>query len=105
MKKFLLSLALPCLAFLISGGCVFVQSSAITGTTHAATSGQVIQETANDYGFLHLSAPNGLTQVANQGLLSKCTSGKISNVQTQLSVRDWFYIVQYYEIDTTAVCE
>ncbi len=104
MKKLLVSLGFPCLAFLISAGCVFVQSSAITGT-HAATSGQVIQETANDYGILHLSAPNGLTQVANQGLLSKCSSGKISNVQTQLSVRDWFYVVQYYEIDATAVCE
>lgn len=104
MKNRLISLMLPCLALLVIGGCIFMQSSAITGT-HAGTSGQVIHETANDYGILHLSAPNDLTQAANQGLLSKCPSGKMSNVQTQLSVRDWFYVVQYYEINATAVCE
>jgi hypothetical protein len=50
-------------------------------------------------------APSDLTSSANAALVKQCQSGMLSNVQTELSVRDWFLIVQYYTVDATAVCK
>jgi hypothetical protein len=56
------------------------------------------------YGILRLTAPVGLTTGANSQLAAGCPSGKFTNPQTELSMRD-FIIVQYYTVTTSAVCE
>ena len=93
------------LAALLAGsvqayGCVFVQSSAISDRAGA---GNPISSSASDLGFLHLVAPQGLTQTALSNLLSNCATGKVSGVTTELSVRD-FFIVQSYNVSVSGIC-
>jgi len=59
----------------------------------------------SDYGVLHLSEPSSLTSDANVDLAKQCQSGRLTDVQTELSMRDWFLIVQYYTLTATAVCK
>ncbi|MHB1285946.1 MAG: hypothetical protein ACYCYP_05175 [Leptospirales bacterium] len=102
MKKMIL------LSFLVVfsiAGCVSVDSSSITGATRG-TSGQPIHVTyTGDLGILHLTIPKDLTSNTNKELLALCSSGHISNVQTQLSTRDFLGFVQVYKVRATAVCE
>jgi len=93
------------LAALLAGcaqtyGCVFVQSSAIADRSGA---GNPITANASDLGYLHLVAPQGLTQTALSNLLSNCATGKVSGVTTELSVRD-FFIVQSYNVSVSGTC-
>jgi hypothetical protein len=93
------------LAALVAGcaqvyGCVFVQSSAIADRSGA---GNPITANASDLGFLHLVAPQGLTQTALANLLSNCATGKVSGVTTELSVRD-FFVVQSYNVAVSGTC-
>ena len=93
------------LAALLAGcvqayGCVFVESSAISDR---AGLGNPITSSASDLGYLHLVAPQGLTQTALANLLSNCATGKVSGVATQLSMRD-FFIVQSYTVSVSGVC-
>ena len=81
-------------------GCVFVQSSAIADRSGA---GNPISANASDLGYLHLVAPQGLTQTALSNLLSNCATGKVSGVTTELSVRD-FFIVQSYNVSVSGTC-
>ena len=81
-------------------GCVFVQSSTISERTGAGNS---ISSSASDLGYLHLVAPQGLTQTALANLLSNCATGKVSGVTTELSMRD-FFIVQSYNVSVTGTC-
>jgi hypothetical protein len=81
-------------------GCVFVQSSAIS---ERAGLGNPISASASDFGFLHLVAPQGLTQTALSNLLSNCASGKVSGVTTELTMRD-FFIVQSYNVLVSGTC-
>ena len=81
-------------------GCVFVQSSAISDRSGA---GNPISGNASDLGYLHLVAPQGLTQTALSNLLSNCATGKVSGVTTELQVRD-FFIVQSYNVSVTGTC-
>ena len=83
-----------------ASGCVFVQSSAISERTGAGAS---ISGSASDLGFLHLVAPQGLTQAAFANLLGNCATGKVSGVTTELGVRD-FIIVQSYTVSVTGTC-
>jgi hypothetical protein len=87
---------------LVASACVFVNSSAISESTG---SGSPVKVEYSDYGILHLIAPSDLTSAANAALVKQCQSGVLSNVQTELSMRDWFLIVQYYTVDATAVCK
>jgi hypothetical protein len=87
---------------LLLSACVFVDSSAISESTG---SGSAVKAEHSDYGILHLTAPSGLTSDANAVLAKQCQSGMLSNVQTELSMRDWVLIVQYYTVTTTAVCK
>ena len=82
-------------------GCVMIESSSI-GERRAT--GQGATGTAAGYGILRLTAPVGLTTGANSQLAAGCPSGKFTNPQTELSMRD-FIIVQYYTVKTDAVCE
>jgi outer membrane protein OmpA-like peptidoglycan-associated protein len=89
------------LAFSLSA-CVFIHSSTIGQTTG---SGSPISAAESDYGILRLSKPQGLTSAANADLLKQCQSGLLTDVQTQLSMRDWFLIVQYYTLAANAICK
>ena len=81
-------------------GCVFVQSSAVSDRGGA---GNPISANASDLGYLHLVAPQGLTQTALANLLSNCATGKVSGVTTELGVRD-FFIVQSYNVSVSGTC-
>ena len=105
MKKLLPSIALLTMCFGFLGGCVSLNSSSISEIENAS-SGQAVKVTVSgDPGILHLIAPKDLTQKANQELLSKCSSGKLTDVQTQLSTRDFLGIVQIYKVRASAVCQ
>ena len=84
----------------VTYGCVFVQSSAIADRSGA---GNPISANASDLGYLHLVAPQGLTQTALSNLLSNCATGKVSGVTTELQMRD-FFIVQSYNVSVSGVC-
>ena len=87
---------------LLLSACVLIHSSAISGSSG---SGSTVNAEYSDYGILHLTAPSGLTSDANAALAKQCQSGVLSNVQTELSMRDWFLIVQYYTVTAAAVCK
>jgi hypothetical protein len=92
-----------CLGLCLSlSACVFIQSGSISESTGGGTT---VKAEYSDYGILHLTAPADLTSHANGALASQCQSGMVSNVQTELSMRDWFAIVQYYTVTTAAVCK
>jgi hypothetical protein len=82
--------------------CVFVHSSAISESTG---SGSAVNAEHSDYGILHLTSPSSLTSDANAALAKQCQSGMLSDVQTELSMRDWFLIVKYYTVTAAAVCK
>jgi len=81
-------------------GCVFVQSSSISDR---GGQGNSIGANASDLGYLHLVAPQGLTQTALSNLLSNCATGKVSGVTTELTMRD-FFVVQSYNVSVTGTC-
>ncbi len=81
-------------------GCVFVQSSAVS---ERAGAGNPITANASDLGYLHLIAPQGLTQNALANLLSNCATGKVSGVTTELQIRD-FFLVQSYNVSVSGSC-
>ncbi len=82
--------------------CVFIQSSTMGATTGK---GSPVTATESDYGILRLTKPEGLTSSVNADLLKQCPSGLLTGVRTQLSMRDWFLIVQYYTLAADAVCK
>jgi hypothetical protein len=82
--------------------CVLVHSSAIS---ESSGGGSAVNAEYSDYGILHLSAPSNLTSDANAALAKTCQSGMLSDVQTEMSMRDWFLIVQNYTVTATAVCK
>ena len=104
MKKLIVLVfrTLPVTACLLLSGCVLINSGAISESNGGGTA---VKAEYSDYGILHLTAPANLTSNANAALASQCQSGMISDVQTQLSTRDWFLIVQYYTVTTAAVCK
>jgi hypothetical protein len=89
------------LSFSLSG-CVLVHSSAISESTGT---GSTVSAEYSVYGYLHLIAPADLTPNAGAALAKQCQSGMLSDVQTELSMRDWFLIVQDYTVDASAVCK
>jgi hypothetical protein len=81
-------------------GCVFIQTSAISDK---GGPGNPISASASDLGYLHLIAPQGLTQTAFTNLLNNCATGRVSGVTTELTMRD-FLIVQSYNVSVTGTC-
>jgi len=81
--------------------CVVLKSSAISDRSGGG--GQSVTAEAGDYGILHLTSPDNLTQTASSQLVSKC-QGKLTNVQTELTMREWV-IIQWYVVSATAVCQ
>ena len=82
--------------------CVWIHSSAIS---EASGNGSPVTATYSDYGILHLSKPADLASAANADLTKQCQSGQLTDVQTEMSMRDWFFIVQYYTIAANATCK
>jgi len=93
------SLALSVCLFL--SACVFIHSGAISESTGG---GSAVQSEYSDYGILYLTVPTNLTSSANSALAGQCQTGMLSDVQTELSMRDWL-IVQYYTVTTAARCK
>jgi hypothetical protein len=81
-------------------GCFFLESSTISSS---AAKGNVVTASAQDWGILHLTAPEGLTANANAQLVSQCASGKLSDVSSHLDVRD-FFLAQMYTVTANAQC-
>jgi len=101
MKRLnLILVAVLMAAFAQTYGCVFVQSSAIADRVGG---GNPISANASDLGYLHLVAPQGLTQTAFSNLLSNCATGKVSGVTTELQMRD-FFLVQSYNVSVSGIC-
>jgi hypothetical protein len=103
MKKLVtnLSLMLALGACLSLSACVFVRASSIS---ESAGGGSAINTEYSDYGWLYLTAPTNITAAANTALAGQCQTGHLTDVQTELSMRDWF-IIQYYTVNAAAVCK
>ena len=81
-------------------GCVWLRSSSISDR---AGNGQAVRTEAGDYGILHLTTPDNLTATANSQLVSQC-QGKLTNAQTELTMREWI-LIQWYVVSSSAVCQ
>jgi hypothetical protein len=95
-----LSMLAPALAL---SGCIMVSSSAISDSSRGP-GGNTATASATDWGILRLTAPQGLTGVANQQLVNACQGGKFTDVQTELSMRD-FILAQMYTVSAVAICQ
>ena len=101
VSRFLaLSVLAPCLAL---SGCIMVSSSSISESSRSQA-GNTATASATDWGILRLIAPQGLTGIANQQLASACPGGKFTDVQTELSMRD-FILAQMYTVNAVAICQ
>lgn len=102
MKRLTAILSIPMIALCVMmSGCVVLESSSISS---GATGGQKVSASASDWGVLALTAPYGVTSAANSQLASQCQSGKVGNIQTELSMRNWV-LVQVYSVTAAGVCE
>jgi hypothetical protein len=81
-------------------GCFAVVTGTISSTP---AKGTAVTASASDWGILHLTAPQGLTSTVNSQLLSQCASGKVSNVSTELDMRE-FLLAQYYTVTANGYC-
>jgi hypothetical protein len=100
--KVLKLLTIPLLAIVMGlSGCVMIESSAITG---GSGSGKSVTTSASDFGILYLTLPDGLTSKANSQLAGQCQSAKLTNVQTELSMRN-FILAQVYDVTVSGQCE
>jgi uncharacterized protein YceK len=101
VSRFLvLSVLAPCLAL---SGCITISSSSISASTRTQA-GNTATASATDWGILLLTVPQGLTGIANQQLASACPSGKFTDVQTELSMRN-FVLAQMYMVNAVAICQ
>ncbi len=102
MSKFRWRMILPIAMVAVSvSGCVFLRSASISDSIGK---GNAVSAQASDNGYLVLIAPSNVTQAAADQLVSQCPSGKVTNVQTELTLRDFFGIVQSYEATANGVC-
>ena len=82
-------------------GCVWVRSSSIGDRSGG---GQTVHVYTGDYGILHLTTPDGITEAANSQLVSQCQGGKVTNAQTEMAMREWI-LIQWYTVNAVAVCQ
>jgi outer membrane protein OmpA-like peptidoglycan-associated protein len=80
--------------------CVAIKSSVIS---ERIGEGQAVSASSDDYGFLYLTTPDGLTTKVSSQLVSRCPGGELTNVQTELSMRN-FLLVQLYNVSAAALC-
>ncbi len=105
MKKKTLVAVSAAIALSLFGGCTWINSGAISESKTAASGTTIHATVTSDFGLFHLTSPKDLTEKANQALLAQCQSGTMTDVQTQLNVRDFFLLVQVYKMRATAVCK
>jgi hypothetical protein len=86
---------------LMLSGCIFMQSSSISDS---AGKGNPVSAQASDMGYILLVPPGNVTQMAANQLVNQCASGKVTNVQTELTVRNFLSIVQQYEASANGTC-
>jgi hypothetical protein len=86
---------------LMLSGCIFMQSSTISDS---AGKGNPVSAQASDLGYVLLVPPGNVTQMAADQLVNQCASGKLTNVQTELTVRNFLSIVQQYQASANGVC-
>jgi hypothetical protein len=101
MRRLGFLLACASAASLAASGCIFIHSSSISDSLGR---GSAVSAQAADVGYLRIIPPHDLTKTAASQLANQCQSGKLSDVQTELSVRDVFFIVQMYNVDASGVC-
>jgi hypothetical protein len=102
MKRLRSLLIVPLAAALLcTSGCIFFRSASISDS---AGKGSAITGQASDNGYLVLIPPGNVTQAAADQLVGQCPSGKVTDVQTELTVRDFFFIVQMYQANANGVC-
>jgi hypothetical protein len=84
-------------------GCVSIQSATVTNVSPEVT--KPITGHESDMGILHLSKPSLDDLIADLTMrfYKVCGEGKLTNVKTVLSTRE-FIIVQSYDIEMTANC-
>jgi len=92
-----MTLLLVCLSV---SGCVVLESSSISDRSG---SGPRVASEQSRVGILHLTVPEGLTELANTDLVHQCQSGILTNVTTELKVREWL-IAQDYSVVASAEC-
>jgi hypothetical protein len=83
----------------LGSGCVNKYSHGVSSSP-AGAAGNVVEAEASGVGILHLTAPD---LNASEALKGKCSSGKLSNVETQAQVRELF-IVQLYAVEVRGTC-
>ena len=88
---------------LINSGCVSIQSVSLTNFSTEAT--RPITDSASDFGFLHLTKPaiDDFVGSLSTRLSKTCADGKLANIRTILSTRE-FILFQSYEVQMTANC-
>jgi hypothetical protein len=86
---------------LMLSGCIFMQSSSISDS---AGKGNAVSAQASDLGYILLVPPGNVTQMAADQLVNQCASGKVTNVQTELTVRNFLSIVQDYQASANGIC-
>ena len=102
MKNSLIKTATMVLGLCVMlSGCVWLRSSAIADR---AGNGQSVRVSTGDYGILHLTTPDGITEAAKSQLVSQCQGGKVTNAQTEMAMREWI-LIQWYTVNSTAVCQ
>ena len=84
-------------------GCFFMMSGTISSNSGSVGTNTPVSASSTDWGILYLMIPNGLTATANTQLVGQCPTGRISNVATQLTVRD-FFVAQMYTVSATGNC-
>jgi hypothetical protein len=97
LKSFVVAGVAGCAIFV--SGCVAHFAHSVSAST--STQGAPVTAEASGVGILMLTVPD---LDASGDLKSKCTSGKLSNVETSGSVRNWFGIVQAYSVEVHAIC-
>lgn len=102
MKSFIRGMgAIVVAASIALSGCVVIESSSISSRS---STGTPVSASADGWGILRLTTPPGLTGSVNTQLAGGCPSGKFTNAQTELQMRD-FLLAQLYTVSATAACD
>jgi hypothetical protein len=89
------------IAAMALSGCIFLRSSSISDS---AGKGNPISAQASDMGYLLLVPPGDVTEAAADQLMNSCPTGKLTDVQTEMNLRNFFSIVQQYTVTANGVC-
>ena len=97
------AIAIPLLVSCVTvSSCVLLRSSTISDRSG---NGQSVSARLGDYGIVRLTVPEHLTPDVNSKLVAQCPSGMLTNVRTELSMREFFASDGIcVAIDMEAVC-